>query len=496
MTYNMTADVNWSSRFFSATISSDSSQQVTGLYVALADSQGNWLTWPQETLSGSHTGMSYMSIDFTPFGYQPHAFCFSGRTDQFQFESGVTYTQQNTDEANGRPANLNAPLHQNFLSATDNFYNKREILFKHGSRNFVKQVSTVTGAQNLITVTATGVAGSRGDYLEHSGDFYRILTGIAAGGNDEMILDRNTSNISVNDWVAVYQTAIITGYDAISGAIKHTDVTFSGSSWTTGAAAGAGYSHADLGGAYRSIAVYNTGAIPEYTDVEVGDVFLYTPDNGTKTYSGYIVSTGPYTLSSGTLAPTSALAGRGEFVIITGGQGGYPDSGIYAVSKMDQYFIDLGPQPDTAMMAVLLSGTHQESGNILHTHSISPDQSYLEINFNEYDSSVASVGTKAHFHVGPVVIGGHTMTGGTSSMSANLYGGDRTLKETWALASLDNYFNASSNTGQFYDELIGSYSVNTTESFAQSDMLYFRAAIIVNGRKVERGITIASQPVV
>ena len=475
MAYNISTDVNWSSRYVSATISSDSYQQVTGLYFALADSRGNWLTHPQETLSGSHSGLAYTKIDFTPFGYQPHAFCFSGRTDQFQYESGFTYTQQSPG-VNGRTANENDPLNQNWLSPDPNFYIGRDIIFNGGSRRSLKQVSTVTGAQNLITVTIAGGGGKRGDYLEHSGDFYRILTGINEGADDEYILDRSPSNIAVNDWVAIYPVARITGMDVSSGAIQHDFVRFNGSTWTE---LTNGYTAAVQAGdstSHVTIAINNTGDIPEYTSIEVGDYFLYS----TSAFTGWVTD----------------VSDLGEFTILTGGYGNL-DSGAYSYAKVDTYFIDLGPQPDTAMMGVLLNNRFAGTGdNIIHTQNVPPDQSSLEINFNEYDSSVASVGTKAHFHVGPVIIGGHAMTGGTTSMNANLYGGDRTLKKTWALTPLDNYFSASSNTGQFYDELIGSYSVNTSESFAQSDMLYFRAAIVVNGRKVERGITIASQPVV
>lgn len=477
MAYNISTDIDWSQRKLYATVTSDAHEQVTGHYIALSDSRGVWLTTPAETQSGSHSGMGYVEVDFAPFQAYPHAFALSGRTDQFQFGPNYLYTQQ-ADGANGIPANINDPGHEHYLAAQPDAYNGRTILFREGSKCVRYQVMDVTGGQRLIKVGNVSqtdpLPGRRGDYINHSGTMYRIATGTSVGTSG-YILDKDTSNISIGDSIIICPTATITGYDPVSGTIEHTTAHFVGSS----IASANGYTATANGPAHVDIHLTTAADIPEYSRPEVGDIFLYTPDLGANTYTGYITS----------------LANNTGFTIITGGWGDL-DEIVYGISKMDQYAIDLGPQPDTAMMAVLLSSHKAQSGNILASQPVPAEQSKLELNFNEYDSSVASVATKAHFHVGPVVIGGYALTGGVSSMTANLYGGDLVQKEAWSLTTVDDYFSAVANTGQFYDHLYGVFVVNTTESFAQADMLSFRASVVVNGRKVERAVSIASQPVV
>lgn len=477
MAYKISTDIDWANKKLYATVSSDSHQQVTGLYYALADSRGSWLCNPTPTLSGAHSGFGYVEYDFSPFQGYPQAFMLSGRTDQWQRFSGMTYTQQNLDGAGGIAPNFNSPGQEHFLAAQDDFYIGREMVLTQGSRTAIHQISDVTGAQNLIKVSAVSpsqpLVGVRGDYVNHSGYIYRVTTG-SAPGTSGITLDKNTSNISIGDWIKVYPVTTITDYDALSGAIYHDDTIFHGADF----ASTDGYSDTANGPAHVDITL-NTTTLPQYFSIEEGDIFLYTPNVGVNVYTGFVTE----------------VASTTGFTIITGGYGSF-DNVVYSLAKMDRYAIDMGPQPDTSMMGVLLDSPKSQSGNILHTEIIPPEQSKLEINFNEYDSSVASVGTKAHFHIGPVVIGGYALTGAVSSATAALYGGDTVVKTSWAVNSLDLYADAEGNDGMFYEHTNGVFVLNTTESFAQADMLTLRAAVIVNGRKVERGITIASQPVV
>ncbi len=125
----------------------------------------------------------------------------------------------------------------------------------------------------------------------------------------------------------------------------------------------------------------------------------------------------------------------------------------------------------------------------------------FDYSFNEYDSNVTSIGSRAHFHLGPLYYGNDLLLSGISGCRASLISpqstGFNTLK-VWDVPATWNITTKSgaAQDGSYYDPTRGVFVMTYTAGiqFDQARTYTLAVELVVNGQIIKRVIPVPTQP--
>ncbi|MHA2062796.1 MAG: hypothetical protein ACXABY_00205 [Candidatus Thorarchaeota archaeon] len=453
MDYNVSADIDWPNRNAHFSVSYTGTLPA-GLTVGLIDRQGQWVLNEQPT-STAVQGTAYASLPLTPYPVLRETFSLTGLP---------------TGNANNETAgNLTDSSSSSHLGTIDDMYSGKKLTITRG--DFVDDVTVNSVSSTTMTVDVSTIDLKRGDFVYDPSIalLYRVVSDTTVGDPDLISLDRTVDDNVIGNNVDIYPTVTVTGYNSTSKILEFSALTaktnIAGTSYAQGVSVVKGAGYRDIGVPSTDI----TGNI----SIRSGDHVDYTDSID-----------GPRTEEILSVISTTG------FTIADNGAGN-PDEGSYTVYRAMDYMMQESPTFDVGMTSLLI-----QSGSILHAQEVPPSRPTLEINFNEYDSSVTSIGTLSHFHIGPVLIGGQVVTGGVQRCEATLLAGDTSVQETWNIDTEKAFSTASASTGIYYMPSEGVFVLTSSATFSTADMLTLKASIIVNDEAVSRTVTVPVQPVI
>jgi hypothetical protein len=223
--------------------------------------------------------------------------------------------------------------------------------------------------------------------------------------------------------------------------------------------------------------------------------------------------------SSYVTAVIEAVAKSGAFDIFYVLSGYAMNTGQPAsFTRSNHFYVDNAPLPGKQYTSVVYSGfrpfgntnmwpTYRTTGDskqvakILGMDKIDPLDVHLDYSFNEYDSNVTSIGSRAHFHIGPLRYGNELILSGISGCRANLISPQSssfsTIKSwdvpvTWLVATKSG----AAQDGSYYDSSRGVFVLTYTAGvqFDQARTYTLDVDYVVNGQSIKRIIPVPTQP--
>lgn len=300
------------------------------------------------------------------------------------------------------------------------------------------------------------------------------------GGIVVVQLDRDVDTVSVGHSVVVCPGAVIDDYEANIGSDAYTKIVF-GTLTDNRRSSISGSMNADYpsvtSGANFHDMFIDPAALQPGKEFAVGDYVHISDDSFGNRYYTEIISK----LSHTGFIVSDAFGISADI------------NGAVQIYRQEEFLIDRCPLVGEQMHAIVEDATTTQK---LVVDAVPLGVPQIEMNFNEYDSAVSSVGTLSHFHLGPISVNGINVVNGLERVTATLYANDQTSIASWTVDYYDTYEAAGDREGMYFDSTRGIFVLTTTRTFAQADMLTLSATFKLNGQSLTKAITIAALPVV
>lgn len=540
--YSISPNLNWNSRtLFSSLVNSDatgsdpgySAVNLTGslttpigLYtsaIGLIDHNGQWILAPKPrtlipdfNLSGVYNYANYFFFN-QPSNVVPIAYGLE--VESFKCSTGTSVHEAYTGIGKGA-----------FIPTISNYLTGKELIVTRGQHVPYVNVTTATASyiQSTEAILNCGYFGTGviGDYVyvesgANAGTVYRI-TGqgnsfAAIEGTDLYLEGLTGSAISVGNTISIWQSKHITGENSNYYYVRNRNPLYPNTVSIVGTQAycpgGQIVAGSSINGfreyVVASSAVTGQNGIMFGSRLREGDYIVYTKAGGA-------------TLDTAQIAGYNSAGGIDTFFLKTGaGNVGIIDvanASIFLLSN--NYVIANGPLPGGKYSSVFMSGflpynnsfvlrpapTYtgtQYSGTFrtLQIDKVSQDDVSVEVSFNEYDSNVTSIGSRAHFHIGPIYYGSEILLAGVSGCRATLYSPQSSALnsiKTWTIPANYGVATKSGSTqdGSYYDSTRGVFvlTYNAGIQFDQARTYTLDVEIVVNGQVIKRVIPVPTQP--
>ena len=470
--YEVNTEIDWQNRLVKILLSS-TGVVPSSLVGYLIDSEGQPVT----------KKISMTSLTDTSYSYGEGYFYVDSNIKE---SYGLTGVASNSGEASSTTV-MFANSGQN-LAKKDDHYLQEKIRFFRGDHTRTYAVSEVS--DNILRIDESNSYNDdlhivAGDIVQSTGDSpaYYTVSGTVSeddGATVNIVLDRDVDTVANGHEVVVCPSTTITDYEHNIGADGINKITFTAlDSRRTSSISGAiqtDWPSATSGNDFHDMWIDPTALEPGM-EFRVGD-YVHVSDE--------ILSARYYTEIISKINHTG-------FIVADVGSAVLAITGWAQIYRQEDYAINYCPRVKEQMRAVVEDSSTTQKVAISTVALQIPE---LEINFNEYDSAVSSIGTLSHIHVGPIHVNGVSVTAGLENLSATLYANDQTTIATWSIPSYKNFAAAGDNNGMFYDSTNGVFVLTTTRTFAQADMMTLEATVTFNGKDITKRITVAAVPVV
>ena len=541
--YSISPNINWNNRtLFSSVVNSDSTgandvgyttliltgllTTTVGLYtsaVGLVDHNGQWILSPKPrtlspdlSISGVFNYPNYFFLT-QPSNVVPIAYGLE--CESYKVCTGTSLTEAYSGI--GKSAFI--PTISNYLTGT-------ELIVTRGLHVPYVSVTTATSTyiQSTEAVLNCGYIGTGvvGDYVyvesgPNAGTVYRI-TGqgssyLGIAGSDLYLEGLTGSAIAVGNKVSIWQSKIITGENTNYYLVNQRNPLYPNSVSLVGTQAYCVSGTITAGNSVNgfkeyviaSTSITGQNGIQYGARLREGDYIVYTK-NGTAT------------LDTAQIAGYNTAGGIDTFFLKTGNSAvGQIDTTLPAIFLLsNNYLISKGPAPGGKYSTVLMSGFLPYNNSFvlrpsptytgvayngiyraMHIEKVPQENITLDYSFNEYDSNVTSIGSRAHFHIGPIYHGNEVITAGISGCRATLYSPQSSALnsiKTWNIPTsyMVSTKSGSTQDGSYYDPTRGIFvlTYNAGIQFDQARTYTLDVEVVVNGQVIKRAISVPTQP--
>ncbi len=215
------------------------------------------------------------------------------------------------------------------------------------------------------------------------------------------------------------------------------------------------------------------------------------------------------------------VTGMDYFYIVTGGAttGIIDPNQQSLIFRSHNYYVDNAPKPGSQYSAIAYSGwapnncttmrlstpftgTSRAVGfAVVDLEKMNRDDVKLEVSFNEYDSNVTAIGSRAHFHIGPLWYGDNLILSGISGCKVSMYSPQSTalnIIKAWDIpvSYLVDTKSGATQDGSYYDPSRGVFvlTYNAGIQFDQARTYTLDIDLIVNGQAIKRIVPVPTQP--